>query len=147
MQPVIGVNPNKNIEDEYIHNLQQQMHFMELEIKLLKEKVIEDDEASGIGSLFNDEKYSEMRTEYLQRIEEIEKERIRISEEAFILDAQINILTGQNNKMEEIRDQDEKDRMARIAELEKRYRALYKEKRELEAELKKMNEEFDKQRK
>ena len=147
MQPVIGVNPNKNIEDEYIHNLQQQMHFMELEIKLLKEKVIEDDEASGIGSLFNDEKYSEMRSDYLKRIEAIEKERIRISEEAFILDAQINILTGQNNKMEEIRDKDEKDRMARIAELEKRYRQLYKDRKELEAELKRLYKEFDKQSK
>lgn len=147
MQPVIGVNPNKNIEDEYIHNLQQQMHFMELEIKLLKEKVIEDDETSGIGSLFNDETYSQMRSDYLKQIENIDKERIRISEEAFILEAQINILTGQNNKMEAIRDQDEKDRLARISDLEKKYRSLYKDRKEMEEEMRKLTRDFDKNRK
>jgi hypothetical protein len=147
MQPVIGMNPNNNIEDEYIHNLQQQMHFMELEIKLLKDKVIEDDETSGIGSLFNDESYSKMRSEYLQRIEAIDKERIRISEEAFILEAQINILSEQNNKMEQIRDHDEKDRLDKISELEKKYRELYKHRKELEEQLKRLNRELEKQKK
>lgn len=143
MQPVIGVNPNKNIEDEYIHNLQQQMHFMELEIKLLKEKVIEDDEASGIGSLFNDEKYSEMRSDYLRQIEAIEKERIRISEEAFILDAQINILSGQNNKLSEIRDKVEEERKAKIKELKDKLFHLLKDRENLEKELIGLNKDFD----
>lgn len=147
MQPILGVNPNKNIEDEYIHNLQQQMHFMELEIKLLKDKVIEDDETSGIGSLFNDESYSVMRSDYLRRIEEIDKERIRISEEAFILEAQINILSGQNNKMEQIRDEDEKYRLDKISELEKRYRELYKQRKELEEQLKRLNRDLEKHKK
>jgi hypothetical protein len=120
---------------------------MELEIKLLKDKVIEDDETSGIGSLFNDESYSRMRSEYLQRIEEIDKERIRISEEAFILDAQINILSGQNNKMEQIRDRDEKDRLDKISELEKKYRQLFKHRKELEDLLKRLNKELEKQKK
>jgi hypothetical protein len=31
-------DPNTLIEDEYIHNLQQQIYFLELESKLLKEK-------------------------------------------------------------------------------------------------------------
>lgn len=56
MHPYLGQNPNTNIEDEYIHNLQQQMHFMDLELRILKEKVVEDEKNSGIGSLFNDEK-------------------------------------------------------------------------------------------
>jgi hypothetical protein len=34
----IGLNPNLNIEDEYIENLLKQIHFMNMEIKLLKEK-------------------------------------------------------------------------------------------------------------
>ena len=34
------------------------MHFMDLELKILKEKVVEDEKNSGIGSLFNDEKNS-----------------------------------------------------------------------------------------
>lgn len=111
------MNPNKNIEDEYIHNLQQQMHFMEMELKLLKEKVIEDEKSSGIGSLFNDEKssfqhidilkqkYNEMRNDYLKKVNESDKERLRILGDQFVLDAQINIMTDINNRMENIRDQ------------------------------------------
>ena len=34
------------------------MHFMDLELKILKEKVVEDEKNSGIGSLFNDDKNS-----------------------------------------------------------------------------------------
>lgn len=58
LKKIIGDNPNMNIEDEYIGNLQQQTHFMELELKILKEKVVEDEKKSGIGSLFDDEKSS-----------------------------------------------------------------------------------------
>ena len=45
-------------KDEYIVNLQQQIHFMELELKILKEKVLEDEQKSGIGSLYDDDKSS-----------------------------------------------------------------------------------------
>lgn len=31
----LGLNPNINIEDEYIENLMKQIHFLSLEIKLL----------------------------------------------------------------------------------------------------------------
>ncbi len=34
----MGLNPNLNIEDEYIENLLKQIHFMNMEIKLIKEK-------------------------------------------------------------------------------------------------------------
>ena len=33
-----SADPNALVEDEYIHNLQQQIYFLELETKLLKEK-------------------------------------------------------------------------------------------------------------
>jgi hypothetical protein len=33
-----ATNPNTQVEDEYIHNLQQQIYFLELETKLLKDK-------------------------------------------------------------------------------------------------------------
>jgi len=39
----LGVNPNIDHMDDYIVNLQQQIHFMELELKILREKVIEDE--------------------------------------------------------------------------------------------------------
>jgi len=62
----LGANPNhfmepgnsKDTPTLYIENLQQQIHFMELELKILKEKIIEDEKSSGIGGLFDDEKTS-----------------------------------------------------------------------------------------
>lgn len=35
---ILGLNPNLNIEDEYIENLLKQIHFMNMEVKLLREK-------------------------------------------------------------------------------------------------------------
>ena len=63
----LGANPNhfmepgrdsKDTPTLYIENLQQQIHFMELELKILKEKLIEDEKSSGIGGLFDDVKTS-----------------------------------------------------------------------------------------
>jgi hypothetical protein len=88
--PSLGVNPNLNVEDEYISNLQQQIHFMELELKILKEKVVEDEKKSGIGSLFDDEKsslqhisllkqkYSKMKRDYDKKIEELNKYKLNV---------------------------------------------------------------------
>ena len=90
MLPLIGQNPNQEIEDEYIQNLQQQMHFMDLELKILKEKVVEDEKNTGIGSLFNDdknshqhisllkEKYAQMRKDFNREKEDIEKEKLKV---------------------------------------------------------------------
>ena len=159
MTPILGVNPNKNIEDEYIHNLQQQMHFMEMELKLLKEKVIEDEKASGIGSLFNDEKtygqhidlirikYNQMRTDYMKKTDDLEKERLRIMGEQFQLDAQIKIMNDVNSRMEEIRDNDEKARLSKISDLEKEYRSLFKQRKELEEIIAKLRADLDKHKK
>jgi len=43
----IGLNPNVPLEDEYIQNLQKQIHFMDLEIKLMKEKQVQEEELGG----------------------------------------------------------------------------------------------------
>jgi len=42
----------KSTEDEYVQNLQQQAHFMELEIKLLKEKQDEEEKGGGFSISF-----------------------------------------------------------------------------------------------
>lgn len=39
---------------------------MELELKILKEKVIDDEQKSGIGSLFDDEKSSHQHIQLLK---------------------------------------------------------------------------------
>lgn len=59
-------NPNDPVSDEYIENLQQQLHFMDLEFKILKEKVMEDEKKSGIGSLYDDDKTSHQHINLLK---------------------------------------------------------------------------------
>lgn len=44
----MGLNPNLNIEDEYIENLLKQIHLMNMEIQLMKEK----QEKSGGNALW-----------------------------------------------------------------------------------------------
>jgi hypothetical protein len=84
---------------------------MELELKILKEKVIDDEKKSGIGSLFDDEKssfqhisllkqkYQKMRRDYDRQIEELNKKKLQIVGEQFVLDSQINIMSAQNQKI------------------------------------------------
>lgn len=75
----LGNNPNIDPQDEYIVNLQQQIHFMELELKILKEKVLEDEQKSGIGSLYDDDKTSHqhislLKTKYAQMKRDFDKQ-------------------------------------------------------------------------
>ena len=77
---------------------------MELELKILKEKVIEDEKNSGIGSLFDDEKtshqhiqllkekYMDMRKRFEKRTQDQAKRRLEIVGEQFILDSQIKTM-------------------------------------------------------
>jgi hypothetical protein len=73
---------------------------MELELKILKEKVIEDEKDSGIGGLFDDEKtshehitllktkYADMRKEYDRMNYELDKMRLETMGDKFMLAAQ-----------------------------------------------------------
>lgn len=99
-----GRDPNRKeeIADTYIENLQQQIYFMELELKILKEKVIEDEKSSGIGGLFDDEKtshehitllktkYQDMRREFDRVNYELDKARLETMGDKFMLAAQWN---------------------------------------------------------
>lgn len=51
----MGMNPNLNLEDEYIENLLKQIHFMNLEIKLIKEKQ-QNSDSNALWSLINKSK-------------------------------------------------------------------------------------------
>ena len=97
----IGQNPNmrQNDGDDYIENLQQQIHFMDLELKILKEKVTEEDKNSGIGQLFDDEKsshqhidllktkYAKLRRDYDRKFQELDKKKLAVYGENFVLEA------------------------------------------------------------
>jgi len=63
---------------------------MELELKILKEKVVDDEKKSGIGSLFDDEKssfqhisllktkYQKMRRDFDKRGDELQKFKLNV---------------------------------------------------------------------
>ena len=89
---------------------------MDLELKLLKDKVVEDEKSQGIGSLFNDEKgihqhisslkvkYQQMRLDMEKDRESLENDKWDVLGKQFVLDAEINILKDLNQWMQEISD-------------------------------------------
>jgi len=125
------MNPNLPVEDEYIGNLQQQIHFMELELKILKEKVVDDEKKSGIGSLFDDEKtsyqhiqqlkdkYQKMRTEFDNKNEALNKHKLKVIGEQFVLNSQITIMTEQNEKINKDKESRDRENDAKIYDLKK----------------------------
>lgn len=145
--PALGANPNANIEDEYISNLQQQIHFMELELKILKEKVIDDEKKSGIGSLFDDEKssfqhinllkqkYQKMRRDYDKKTEELNKYKLNVVGDQFVLDSQINIMLQQNSKMDGSQKDYDYNTKKRLFELEREFKEISKQRFDLENDL------------
>lgn len=153
----MGVNPNINVEDEYISNLQQQIHFMELEMKILKEKVVEDEKKSGIGSLFDDEKssqqhiqllktkYTKMRRDYDKKIEELNKHKLNVVGEQFVLDSQITIMHTQNQKIGEQQGEYDFATKKRIYEIDRELKETSKQRFEFENEVKSLESELNKE--
>lgn len=88
---------------------------MELELRILKEKVVEDEKKSGIGSLFDDEKtshqhisllkqkYMQMRRDFDKRQQDQNRIKLDVIGEQFILDSQINTITDQTCKLNDNR--------------------------------------------
>ena len=155
--PTLGTNPNTAVEDEYISNLQQQIHFMELELKILKEKVVEDEKKSGIGSLFDDEKssfqhisllkqkYQKMRRDFDKKIEELNKHKLDVVGTQFVLDAQINIMLSQNQNVEETGKEYDRDFKRKNFELEREFKDISKQRFDLENELRHLESELNKE--
>merc|ERR1712000_674800 len=85
-RPVFTDTTNKQVQDEFIKNLQQQLYFMELEIKLLKERENERDSLTGLeltdGQPLNENmiqfkaKYQTTKTKYEQQIADL-KDKIK----------------------------------------------------------------------
>lgn len=150
----LGQNPNASVEDEYIGNLQQQIHFMELELKILKEKVVEDEKKSGIGSLFDDEKssfqhisllkikYTKMRRDYDKKLEELNKFKLNIIGEQFILDSQINVMLSQNQKIEEQQKDYNGVVSKRHFELDRELKDVSKQRLDTENDLRSLDNDF-----
>ena len=74
---------------------------MELELKILREKVLEDEQNSGIGGLFDDDKnshrhisllktkYASMRRDYERQQQDLAKHSLKIKGQGFVLDSQL----------------------------------------------------------
>ena len=148
----LGSNPNQqSFEDEYIVNLQQQIHFMELELKILKEKVIEDEKKSGIGSLYDDDKtshqhiqllktkYAKMKRDHDRTMDRLGKDNLKVVGEQFVLNAQIKIMKEQNAVLsQQHRDYDTEIRKKQF-EVEKEGKDTQRVRLELEAEMRSMD--------
>jgi hypothetical protein len=77
---------------------------MELELKILKEKVIEDEKKSGIGSLYDDDKtshqhiqllktkYAKMKRDFDRNSEILQKQNLNVIGDQFVLNSQIKIM-------------------------------------------------------
>ena len=84
---------------------------MELELKILKEKVVDDEKNSGIGSLFDDEKsshqhihllktkYAEMRRKFDLDAQECQRKRLDVIGQQLIYDSQIVTVTKQTDEL------------------------------------------------
>ena len=120
---------------------------MELELKILKEKVIEDEKKSGIGSLYDDDKtshqhiqllktkYAKMKRDFDRNNEILQKQNLNVIGDQFVLNSQIKIMKEQNAALQTVyRDYDQEVKKRQF-ELEKDGKDLQKIRLELESEM------------
>ena len=127
---------------------------MELELKILKEKVIDDEKKSGIGSLFDDEKssfqhisllkqkYQKMRRDYDRQIEELNKKKLAIVGDQFVLDSQINVMQAQNQKIQDQQADFNGAISKRHFELDRELKDVSKQRLDTENEVRQLDNEY-----
>ena len=127
---------------------------MELELKILKEKVVEDEKKSGIGSLFDDEKssfqhisllkqkYQKMRRDFDKKTEELNKFKLNVVGDQFVLDSQISVMLTQNSKIEDQQKEYDFNTKKRLFELERELKDLSKQRFDLENEIRALDSDF-----
>ena len=129
---------------------------MELELKILREKVTEDEKKSGIGGLFDDDKtshqhiqllktkYAKMKVDFDAIQQQLQKQSLKVKGKEFVYAAQIDIMKEQNQKFktfqksyEELTEKEVYDLGKVVDETSKATRNLEAEVRGIENELKK----------
>lgn len=121
---------------------------MELELKILKEKVVDDEKKSGIGSLYDDDKtshqhiqllktkYAKMKSDYDKNTELQNKKNMAVNGESFVLKAQIQTMKEQNNDLQiQFRECDLETKKKQF-DLEKDVKDMHRHRLELENEIK-----------
>lgn len=130
---------------------------MELELKILKEKVIEDEKNSGIGSMFDDEKtshqhinllktkYMKMRRDYEKKMQELNKIKLDVISDQYILNSQIEIITQHTAKLYENKQEYELQIKKDLFDTDKKGKEAQKAKLSLEADLRQLEAELKKE--
>ncbi|MCQ2818544.1 MAG: hypothetical protein MJ252_14845 [archaeon] len=89
--PSAKAENSKQVEEEFIENLKKQIYFMEMELKLMKEREKEIQKSGGFTQLFNDErdpsthiqqlktKYSNMRVKMADEVEGLNQKQREVS--------------------------------------------------------------------
>ena len=95
---------SKQIENEFIENLKKQIYFMEMELKLMKEREREIAKSGGFTQLFNDDKdpaihiqqlkvkYANMRKKMEDQIEQLNENKRNVTGQNVALKAKLNSL-------------------------------------------------------
>lgn len=112
------INPNQKIENEYIQNIQRQIHFMNLEIEAFRKKQKEGKNIMTLKGLSNQtshlplehlieakDKFNEMQKKQKEEIGKKENEILRLEQERFEIQTSNEVLNTKKNDLEnEIRD-------------------------------------------
>lgn len=107
----MGTNPNAEVEDEYIHNLQQQIYLMEQENKLLKEREKERSELMKLDLNDGDhmiqhldrmkEKYLKMKNQSEAKLKDLAERVLELTKEKQSLFKKKELLKAEEHKSKE----------------------------------------------
>lgn len=142
---------NESLEDEYIKNLQQQIAYQELELKLLKEKELEQKQSVGqIDKFFNDgvplnenilalkNQYTHIKRTLENRIDELNEQRLEEIRHAAELKAYYEKQSGTLKTINDAIQKKEKDFSETMNDLRMTYLNEKHRRVQAEADFKKM---------
>mmetsp|Transcript_103945 Transcript_103945/g.143786 ORF Transcript_103945/g.143786 Transcript_103945/m.143786 type:complete len:226 (+) Transcript_103945:322-999(+) len=130
---------------------------MDLERKILKEKVVEDEKNSGIGSLYDDEKtshqhinqlrikYREMKRKFDRQMDQLNEENLEIIGKQFELDAQLEIINKQNAQLNDKIKEYSATMHKKQYDLKNDYSTVNNKRQELESEVTQQIKDLDKE--
>lgn len=116
-------------------------------MKILRDKVIEDERKSGIGSLYDDDKtshqhinllktkYQQMRRKFERIIQEKAKTKLKVKGQEFVLESQIQIMKEQNQNLRNKKNEYASQMKSELQDLDREVTNTRTERRDLESEL------------
>ena len=86
-----------------------------------------------------------MRRDYDKKIEELNKYKLNVVGEQFVLDSQINIMLQQNQRIEELQKEYDFNTKKRLFELEREFKDTSKQRFDLENECRSLESELNRE--